>query len=92
MIALAETQEVGRIPDSVIPADGKVQASLLLTKRVNTNGFSLCIFSKIKQLVQKVGKSLQWANDNVYKRFIKPFAKPILGALGHIGQTIVKVV
>ncbi|KAA6368225.1 MAG: hypothetical protein EZS28_036248 [Streblomastix strix] len=46
------------------------------------------IFSKIKQLVQKVGKGLQWANDNVYKPFIKPFAKPILGALGPIGQTI----
>ncbi|KAA6353666.1 MAG: hypothetical protein EZS28_050807, partial [Streblomastix strix] len=48
------------------------------------------IFSKIKQLVQKVGKGLQWANDNVYKPFIKPFAKPILGALGPVGQTIGK--
>ncbi|KAA6358306.1 MAG: hypothetical protein EZS28_046167 [Streblomastix strix] len=48
------------------------------------------IFSKIKQLVQKVGKGLQWANGNVYKPFIKPFAKPILGALGPIGQTIGK--
>ncbi|KAA6353607.1 MAG: hypothetical protein EZS28_050866 [Streblomastix strix] len=48
------------------------------------------IFHKIKQLVQKVGKGLQWANDNVYKPFIKPFAKPILGALGPIGQTIGK--
>ncbi|KAA6372481.1 MAG: hypothetical protein EZS28_031992, partial [Streblomastix strix] len=48
------------------------------------------IFSKIKQLVQKVRKGLQWANDNVYKPFIKPFAKPILGALGPIGQTIGK--
>ncbi|KAA6365230.1 MAG: hypothetical protein EZS28_039244 [Streblomastix strix] len=48
------------------------------------------IFSKIKQIVQKVGKSLQWANDNVYKPFIKPFAKPILGALGPISQTIGK--
>ncbi|KAA6368031.1 MAG: hypothetical protein EZS28_036441, partial [Streblomastix strix] len=48
------------------------------------------IFLKIKQLVQKVGKGLQWANDNVYKPFIKPFAKPILGALGPVGQTIGK--
>ncbi|KAA6358613.1 MAG: hypothetical protein EZS28_045860 [Streblomastix strix] len=48
------------------------------------------IFSKIKQLVQKVGKGLQWANDNVYKPFIKPFAKPILGALGPVGQIIGK--
>ncbi|KAA6359352.1 MAG: hypothetical protein EZS28_045121 [Streblomastix strix] len=48
------------------------------------------IFSKIKQLVQKVGKGLQWANDNIYKPFIKPFAKPILGALGPVGQTIGK--
>ncbi|KAA6401338.1 MAG: hypothetical protein EZS28_003128 [Streblomastix strix] len=49
------------------------------------------VFSKIKQLVQKVGKGLQWANDNVYKPFIKPFAKPILGALSPVGQTIDKV-
>ncbi|KAA6382374.1 MAG: hypothetical protein EZS28_022100 [Streblomastix strix] len=48
------------------------------------------IFSKIKQLVQKVGKGLQWANDNVYKPFIKPFAKPILEVLGPVGQTIGK--
>ncbi|KAA6385881.1 MAG: hypothetical protein EZS28_018591 [Streblomastix strix] len=48
------------------------------------------IFSKIKQLVQEVRKGLQWANDNVYKSFIKPFAKPILGALGPVGQTIGK--
>ncbi|KAA6403107.1 MAG: hypothetical protein EZS28_001366 [Streblomastix strix] len=48
------------------------------------------IFSKIKQLVQKVWKGLQWANDNVYKPFIKPFAKPILGTLGPVGQTIDK--
>ncbi|KAA6382475.1 MAG: hypothetical protein EZS28_021999 [Streblomastix strix] len=48
------------------------------------------IFSKIKQLVQKVWKGLQWANDNIYKPFIKPFTKPILGALGPIGQTIGK--
>ncbi|KAA6397415.1 MAG: hypothetical protein EZS28_007055 [Streblomastix strix] len=48
------------------------------------------IFSKIKQLVQKVGKGLQWANDNVYKPFIKPFAKPILGAQGPVGKTIGK--
>ncbi|KAA6371983.1 MAG: hypothetical protein EZS28_032488 [Streblomastix strix] len=51
---------------------------------------ALGIFSKIKQLVQKVGKGLQWANDNVYEQFIKPFAKPILGALGPVGQTIGK--
>ncbi|KAA6386783.1 MAG: hypothetical protein EZS28_017692 [Streblomastix strix] len=48
------------------------------------------IFHKIKQLVQKVEKGLQWANDNVYKPFIKLFAKPILGALGPIGQSIGK--
>ncbi|KAA6404178.1 MAG: hypothetical protein EZS28_000287 [Streblomastix strix] len=48
------------------------------------------IFSKIKQLVQKVRKGLQWANDNVYKPFIKPFAKPILGVQGPVGQTIGK--
>ncbi|KAA6393067.1 MAG: hypothetical protein EZS28_011407 [Streblomastix strix] len=48
------------------------------------------LFSKIKLLVQKVGKGLQWANDNVYKPFIKPFAKPTLGALGPVGQTIGK--
>ncbi|KAA6394185.1 MAG: hypothetical protein EZS28_010291 [Streblomastix strix] len=48
------------------------------------------LFSKIKQSVQKVGKGLQWANDNVYKPFIKPFAQPTLGALGPVGQTIGK--
>ncbi|KAA6397277.1 MAG: hypothetical protein EZS28_007195 [Streblomastix strix] len=48
------------------------------------------MLSIIKQLVQKVGKDLQWANDNVYKPFIKTFAKPIHGALGPIGQTIDK--
>ncbi|KAA6356957.1 MAG: hypothetical protein EZS28_047516 [Streblomastix strix] len=48
------------------------------------------IYHKIKQLVQKVGKRLQWANDNVYKPFIKPFAKMILGALDPVGQTIGK--
>ncbi|KAA6391237.1 MAG: hypothetical protein EZS28_013241 [Streblomastix strix] len=48
------------------------------------------IFSKIKQLVQKTGKGLQWINDNVYKPFIKPFAKPILEALGPVDQTIGK--
>ncbi|KAA6370346.1 MAG: hypothetical protein EZS28_034127, partial [Streblomastix strix] len=48
------------------------------------------IFSKIKQLVQKVRKGPQWANDNVYKLFIKPFAKPKLAAFGLIRQTIGK--
>ncbi|KAA6373214.1 MAG: hypothetical protein EZS28_031260 [Streblomastix strix] len=44
----------------------------------------------IKHEKQLVGKGLQWANDNVYKPFIKPFAKPIFGALGPVGQTIGK--
>ncbi|KAA6389464.1 MAG: hypothetical protein EZS28_015010 [Streblomastix strix] len=46
--------------------------------------------SHIDELVQKIGKGLQWANENVYKPFIKPFAKPILGAMGPVGQTISK--
>ncbi|KAA6396953.1 MAG: hypothetical protein EZS28_007521 [Streblomastix strix] len=56
-------QEVGRITDAVVPADGKIQ---------------------------KVKKVIQWANDNVYMPFIKSFAKPILGALGPVGQIIGK--
>ncbi|KAA6389724.1 MAG: hypothetical protein EZS28_014750 [Streblomastix strix] len=48
------------------------------------------VFSQIKQLILKVGKVLQWANDNVYKPFIKPFAKLILAAIGPVGQTIGK--
>ncbi|KAA6402151.1 MAG: hypothetical protein EZS28_002325 [Streblomastix strix] len=37
-----------------------------------------------------IRKGLQWSNDNIYKPFIKPFAKPILGALGPVGQIIGK--
>ncbi|KAA6373711.1 MAG: hypothetical protein EZS28_030764 [Streblomastix strix] len=44
----------------------------------------------MKQLVQNVGKGLQWANDNVFKPFLKPFAKPILAAVGPVDQTIGK--
>ncbi|KAA6380660.1 MAG: hypothetical protein EZS28_023813 [Streblomastix strix] len=95
------TQEVGRIPDSVIPADGKSLGFPVAVYKpqesipIDSADFykhcaSGIIFSKIKQLVQKVGKGLQCANDNVYKPFIKPFAKPILGALGPVGQTIGK--
>ncbi|KAA6387998.1 MAG: hypothetical protein EZS28_016477 [Streblomastix strix] len=58
------TQEVGRFPESLKLADGK----------------TVGIFSKIKQLTYKVEKDLQWANDSVYNSFIKPFAKPLLGA------------
>ncbi|KAA6389793.1 MAG: hypothetical protein EZS28_014682 [Streblomastix strix] len=48
------------------------------------------VFSKIRQLVQKIGKGLQQANDYVYKPFKKLFAKPILGALDPVGKTIGK--
>ncbi|KAA6400806.1 MAG: hypothetical protein EZS28_003668 [Streblomastix strix] len=68
------TQEVSRISDAEVPDDGK----------------TVRLFSKIKQLVQKVGKGLQLADDNIYRLFIEPFAKSILGALGPVGQTIDK--
>ncbi|KAA6386347.1 MAG: hypothetical protein EZS28_018126 [Streblomastix strix] len=98
------TQEVGHNLYSVVSVDGKNSIpqesadtapsalSALCQKFSSKTAASLpfCIFSKIKQLVQKVGKGLQWASDNVYQLFIKPFAKTILGALGPVGQTIGK--
>ncbi|KAA6400737.1 MAG: hypothetical protein EZS28_003740 [Streblomastix strix] len=80
------TQEVGRIPDSALPAD---QPQLSFPE-YSADIYKYCasIFSKIQQLVLNVGKGLQGVKDNVYKQFIKPFAKPILATFGPVGQTI----
>ncbi|KAA6361886.1 MAG: hypothetical protein EZS28_042587 [Streblomastix strix] len=119
-------QEFGRIPDSVIPADGKslgfpaaiqpqesipidsadvykycasgiVETQMKFMKLARRNGTGNkrlltgpCGLGGLSQNFQKVGKGLQWANDNVYKPFIKPFAIPILGTFGPVGQTIGK--
>ncbi|KAA6400054.1 MAG: hypothetical protein EZS28_004415 [Streblomastix strix] len=83
----------GKKPQESIPADSADVTNIVPVEQVDQIMNDLIgpsIFSKIKQLVQKVEKGLQWANDNVHKLFIKRFAQPILGALGPVGQTIGK--
>ncbi|KAA6399559.1 MAG: hypothetical protein EZS28_004913 [Streblomastix strix] len=87
-----KTQEVGRIPDSILSADGKKLQESILMDSADVYKYCASEMHLLKnQIVSLKGREgIQWANDNVYKPFIKPLAKPILGALGRVGQTIGK--
>ncbi|KAA6359296.1 MAG: hypothetical protein EZS28_045177, partial [Streblomastix strix] len=72
------TQEIGRIPDSILPADGKSMGFPASVYK-NAGGYInwlAGIFNKLKKLVQVVGKGISWMNDKV----VKPIM-PITNAL-----------
>ncbi|KAA6391608.1 MAG: hypothetical protein EZS28_012868 [Streblomastix strix] len=67
------TQEIGLISDSILPTDGKTPG----------------IFSKLKKLVQVVGKGVNWMNDKVIKP-IMPIRNELLQSLGPAGSIVAK--
>ncbi|KAA6358591.1 MAG: hypothetical protein EZS28_045882 [Streblomastix strix] len=48
------------------------------------------IFSKLKELDQKIGHGLSQVNDKVVKPYVLPIANLIAPALGPVGGLIIK--
>ncbi|KAA6390055.1 MAG: hypothetical protein EZS28_014416 [Streblomastix strix] len=85
------TQEIGRIPDSILPADGKSMGFPASVYR-NAGGYInwlAGIFSKLKKLVSVVGKGVSWMNDKVVKP-IMPITNALLSSLGPAGSMVAK--
>ncbi|KAA6367685.1 MAG: hypothetical protein EZS28_036789, partial [Streblomastix strix] len=72
------TQEIGRIPDSILPTDGKSMGFLASVYR-NAGGY-------INWLV---GKGVSWMNDKVVKP-IMPITNALLSSLGPAGSMVAK--
>ncbi|KAA6365147.1 MAG: hypothetical protein EZS28_039327 [Streblomastix strix] len=84
-------QEIGRIPDSILPTDGKSMRFPASVYR-NADGFInwlAGIFSKLKKLVQVVGKGVNWMKDKVIKP-IMPITNALLSSLGPAGSIVAK--
>ncbi|KAA6393094.1 MAG: hypothetical protein EZS28_011380 [Streblomastix strix] len=89
-VQATSTQEIGRIPDSILPTDGKSIGFPASVYR-NASGYInwLGIISKLKKLVQVVSKGVSWMNDKVVK-LIMPQTNALLQSLGPIGCMVVK--
>ncbi|KAA6360225.1 MAG: hypothetical protein EZS28_044248, partial [Streblomastix strix] len=93
----SKTQEIGLLPDSVLPADGKSMgfpASVYRNAGGYINWWGMCyfpagIFNKLKKLVQVVGKGISWMNDKVVKP-IMPITNALLLSLGPAGSMVAK--
>ncbi|KAA6372848.1 MAG: hypothetical protein EZS28_031626, partial [Streblomastix strix] len=87
------TQEIGRLPDSILPADGKSMGFPASVYR-NAGGYinwlgTSGIFNKLKKLVSVVGKGVSWMNDKVVKP-IMPITNALLQSLEPAGSTVAK--
>ncbi|KAA6399673.1 MAG: hypothetical protein EZS28_004806 [Streblomastix strix] len=85
------TQEIGLLPDAVLPADGKSIGFPASVYR-NAGGYinwQAGIFNKLKKLVQVVGKGISWMNDKVVKP-IMPITNALLSSLGPAGSMVAK--
>ncbi|KAA6359594.1 MAG: hypothetical protein EZS28_044879 [Streblomastix strix] len=90
------TQEIGLLPDSVLPADGKSMgfpASVYRNAGGYINWWGMCyfsgIFNKLKKLISVVGKGVSWMNDKVVKP-IMPITNALLSSLGPAGSMVAK--
>ncbi|KAA6359319.1 MAG: hypothetical protein EZS28_045154 [Streblomastix strix] len=83
-------QEIGLLPDSVLPTDGKSMGFPASVYR-NAGGYInwLGITSKLKKLVQVVIKGVSWMNDKVVKP-IMPITNALLQSLGSAGSLVAK--
>ncbi|KAA6372643.1 MAG: hypothetical protein EZS28_031829 [Streblomastix strix] len=79
------TQEIGRIPNYILPADGKSMGFPASVYR-NAGGYINC---KLKKLVQVVGKGVSWMNDKIVKP-IMPITNALLQSLGPAGNMVAK--
>ncbi|KAA6359136.1 MAG: hypothetical protein EZS28_045337, partial [Streblomastix strix] len=79
------TQEIGRIPDAILPADGKSMGFPASVYR-NAGGYINC---KLKKLVQVVGKGVSWMNEKTVKP-IMPITNALLSSLGPSGSMVAK--
>ncbi|KAA6391056.1 MAG: hypothetical protein EZS28_013422, partial [Streblomastix strix] len=87
----SKTQEIGLLPDSVLPADGKSMVFPATVYR-NAGGYInwwAGIFNKLKKLVSAVGKGISWMNDKVVKP-IMPITNALLSSLGPAGSMVAK--
>ncbi|KAA6367318.1 MAG: hypothetical protein EZS28_037154, partial [Streblomastix strix] len=86
------TQEIGRIPDSILPADGKsigFPASVYRNACEYINWLTPGILNKLKKLISVVGKGISWMNDKVVKP-IMPITNALLQSLGPAGSMVAK--
>ncbi|KAA6389254.1 MAG: hypothetical protein EZS28_015218 [Streblomastix strix] len=84
-------QEIGRIPDAILPADGKSMGFPASIYR-NDGGYinwlgTQGILNKLKKLVQVVGKGVCWMKDKIVKP-IMPITNALLQSLGPTGNDI----
>ncbi|KAA6358366.1 MAG: hypothetical protein EZS28_046107, partial [Streblomastix strix] len=87
----SSTQEIGLLPDSVLPTDGKSMgfpASIYRNAGGNINWWA-GIFNKLKKLISVVGKGVSWMNDKVVKP-IMPITNALLSSLGPAGSMVAK--
>ncbi|KAA6372512.1 MAG: hypothetical protein EZS28_031961, partial [Streblomastix strix] len=84
------TQEIGRISDAILPADGKSMGFPASVYR-NAGGYInwLGIFNKLKKLIQVVGKGVSWMIDKVVKP-IMPITNALLSSFGPAGSMVAK--
>ncbi|KAA6364557.1 MAG: hypothetical protein EZS28_039916, partial [Streblomastix strix] len=99
----SSTQEIGLLPDSVLPTDGKSMgfpASVYRNAGGYINWLVECItyetlirqfdaITKLKKLVQVVGKGVSWMNDKIVKP-IMPITNALLSSLGPAGSMVAK--
>ncbi|KAA6388736.1 MAG: hypothetical protein EZS28_015734, partial [Streblomastix strix] len=88
---LTSTQEIGLIPDAVLPTDGKSMGFLASVYR-NAGGYInwlAGIFNQLKKLIQVVDKGISWMNDKVDKP-IMPITKALLQSLEPAGGMVAK--
>ncbi|KAA6356617.1 MAG: hypothetical protein EZS28_047856, partial [Streblomastix strix] len=79
------TQEIGRVPDAILPADGKSMGFPASRIKIMAAG----IFNKLKKLISVVGKGVTWMNDKVVKP-IMPITNALLSSLGPAGSMVAK--
>ncbi|KAA6370974.1 MAG: hypothetical protein EZS28_033498 [Streblomastix strix] len=87
----SSTQEIGLLPDSVLPTDGKSMGFPASVYR-NAGGYInwlAGIFNKLKKIISVVGKGVSWMNDKVVKP-IMPITNALLSSLGPAGSMVAK--
>ncbi|KAA6390510.1 MAG: hypothetical protein EZS28_013962 [Streblomastix strix] len=87
----SSTQEIDLLQDAILPADSKrmgFPASVYRNAGGYINWWGI-IFSKLKKLVQVVGKGISWMNDKIVKP-IMPITNALLSSLGPAGSMVAK--
>ncbi|KAA6362563.1 MAG: hypothetical protein EZS28_041909, partial [Streblomastix strix] len=100
----SSTQEIGLLPDAVLPADGKSMGFpasvyrnaggyinwLVVNPDSSTDIYKYCSSGiKHKKLVSVVGKGVSWMNDKIVKP-IMPITNALLSSLGPAGSMVAK--